>query len=321
MPSHPFFQKLTELRNRFPYLPYNFRTYKGFENTNTPYCDEMTMCSDSHLSFTCAELSRSAYCTYLLKGNECLDCDSGSEMQLCVECTGYSEKCYACTYCNTCKNCFNCHFCDTCFNCADCFGCVELENKKYHIYNKAYTEGEYKRKLDELRQKNPAEVLAKVDELRKKIPMVNLVEFENTDSDLLAFSFFNTRCIDLSYSRENEDCTHLFESVKCKSTTDGNLIFQTQMCAEISNSDTVTHSAFLIDCARVHFSYFSNYCNDCSHCFGCVGLEFKEYHILNKPYTEQEYHYHVDKILKEFAEQGIPFGAEWYRIWSLDAGK
>jgi hypothetical protein len=172
-----------------------------------------------------------------------------------------------------------------------------------------------------LRQQNPPVHLAKVEKLRQKIPLLNAVEYENTESDLCFYSFFNTRCHDLSYSRDNEDCAYLFEGVKCKSTADGNLPYQTQMAYEISNSDFVTYSGFMVDCSRTHFSYFCNYCNDCSYCFGCVGLEFKEYHVLNKPYSKEEYFYRVEQLLKKFQEQKIPVTEMWYKIWSLEAAQ
>ncbi len=38
----------------------------------------------------------------------------------------------------------NCLYCDNCYDCQDCFGCVGLKNKKYHIFNKAYSPEDYK---------------------------------------------------------------------------------------------------------------------------------------------------------------------------------
>ena len=49
----------------------------------------------------------------------------------------------------------------------------------------------------------------------------------------------------------------------------------------------------------------SEYCIDlfsCSNCFGCVGLKKKEYCILNKQYTKEEYLVLVEKIKKHMDE-------------------
>jgi hypothetical protein len=195
---------------------------------------------------------------------------------------------------------------------------VELENKKFCIFNKQYTEAEYRNHLAELRKLTPAEVETYLEKLRENIPMVDLIEYENVESDLMVYSFLNTRCHDLMWSRENEDCAYLFEGVKCKDTVDGVLTFQTNVCYECVGNDNISHSAYLIDCSRTHFSYFCNYCADCEYCFGCVGLEFKKYHIFNKPYSPDEYHFHVDKILKELSEKNVNIADDWYRAWALD---
>jgi len=47
----------------------------------------------------------------------------------------------------------NLEYCLACFNCQNCFGCIGLRNKKYHIFNKPYTEEEYWNKLDEIKSK------------------------------------------------------------------------------------------------------------------------------------------------------------------------
>jgi len=316
--SHPFFDKIKELRDKTPYLASNFRVFKGSENVNCPYCDEMGVSSDCHMCFTCAELFQSVFCEYLLRGNECADCSNSTDMNLCYECSGNSEKCHECTYCVNCSGCFRTHFCHTCFNCIDCFGCVELENKKFCIFNKQYTEAEYRKHLADLHKLSPNEIDVYLDKLREKIPMVDLIEYENVDSKLMVYSFLNTRCYDLLWSKENEDCAYLFEGLRCKNTVDGVLTMQTQTCYEFVAGDSVSESAFMIDCSRTHFSYFCNYCADCEYCFGCVGLEFKKYHIFNKPYFPDEYHFHVDKILKELSEKNVNIADDWYRAWALD---
>lgn len=40
-----------------------------------------------------------------------------------------------------------------CTNCEKCFGCVGLKNKKFHIFNKAYSENDYWKLVDEIKSK------------------------------------------------------------------------------------------------------------------------------------------------------------------------
>lgn len=42
-------------------------------------------------------------------------------------------------------------YCMECNNCDYCFGCFGLKNKKFHLFNKPYEEGEYWRRVDELK--------------------------------------------------------------------------------------------------------------------------------------------------------------------------
>jgi hypothetical protein len=53
----------------------------------------------------------------------------------------------------TCRDCLNVEYCSECNSCEDCFACFGLKNKKYHIFNKPYSEDEYWQKVDELKTK------------------------------------------------------------------------------------------------------------------------------------------------------------------------
>lgn len=45
----------------------------------------------------------------------------------------------------------NLDYCLECHNCQNCFGCVGLRNKKFHIFNKSYSEEEYWELLDKIK--------------------------------------------------------------------------------------------------------------------------------------------------------------------------
>ena len=46
-------------------------------------------------------------------------------------------------------------------------------------------------------------------------------------------------------------------------------------------------------------------CFSCKYCFGCIGLQHKEYYILNKPYSPEEYHKKVAEIKASLREEGL----------------
>jgi hypothetical protein len=43
-------------------------------------------------------------------------------------------------------------------------------------------------------------------------------------------------------------------------------------------------------------------CDACKNCFGCTGLKHKEYCILNKQYTPEEYEQKVSKIIDKMIQ-------------------
>ncbi|MBI4652772.1 hypothetical protein HY750_00770 [Candidatus Kuenenbacteria bacterium] len=54
-----------------------------------------------------------------------------------------------------------------------------------------------------------------------------------------------------------------------------------------------------LNCSNIEYS---NHCHSSSNLFGCVGLRHKEYCILNKQYTKEEYEKLVPKIIKHMNE-------------------
>ena len=60
-------------------------------------------------------------------------------------------------------------------------------------------------------------------------------------------------------------------------------------------------------CMRVTYSNevdYSLFCNKCKNCFGCFGLRNKQYCILNKQYTKEEYEALVPKIIEHMKSTG-----------------
>ena len=75
-------------------------------------------------------------------------------------------------------------------------------------------------------------------------------------------------------------CTHCQD---CEATTGSSHCARCVGCHDCSHCEDAlacTHSAYLVRCS---------FCADCNYCLGCVGLQKKEFHILNQPYTRSEY--------------------------------
>ncbi len=51
-------------------------------------------------------------------------------------------------------------------------------------------------------------------------------------------------------------------------------------CTHCVDCNDCTTSSYLVRCIAV---------SNCTYCFGCVGLSDKDFHILNQPYSRQDY--------------------------------
>jgi len=67
------------------------------------------------------------------------------------------------------------------------------------------------------------------------------------------------------------------------------------------NSSACRFNWFVNRCQRVEYCIE---CDDCEDCFGCVGIRRKRFHILNKPYPEEDYWRVVDELKCAMLERG-----------------
>src|SRR3989338_8996384 len=89
-----------------------------------------------------------AYGGFITNSKECFDnffIDKCELSYQCVNCRG----CNRAFFSMDCESCFNIYFCRNCVGSSDCFGCVNLKNKKYHIFNEPYSPEEYHKKIRE----------------------------------------------------------------------------------------------------------------------------------------------------------------------------
>ncbi len=77
---------------------------------------------------------------------------SAVETEFSYECAG-AYNCYKTLFSTMMAGCRDAEYSDFCKNCHDVFGCIALSNKSFCIFNKQYTEGDYWRKVDEIKTK------------------------------------------------------------------------------------------------------------------------------------------------------------------------
>src|SRR3989344_3504964 len=81
---------------------------------------------------------------------DCLDVTTSSGSERLVNCVSIVPS-YDLKMCLSCSNCLDVEYSEFCYSSEHCFGCVGLRHKKFHIFNKEYSEEEYWRKVDEIK--------------------------------------------------------------------------------------------------------------------------------------------------------------------------
>ena len=193
--------------------------------------------------------------------------------------------------------------------CAYCIGCANLRNKEYHIFNKPYSRETF---FDALREfgigsyRSLSELRERCQRFQLRFPVkfmhgrhnVNVSGDYITSSRNVLHSFF----ID-----EFEDCKYCYW-MGLKPTKDcydfcwggaAELVYEA-----VAVGYQIGNLRFAYECWPGCFD--STYCAFCSSnvrdCFGCVGLRNKQYCILNKQYTKEEYEKLVSKIIQHMNE-------------------
>jgi hypothetical protein len=289
--SRPFFEQFNELLHDVP--------LKNLNVVNGVRSDYSNNFTDPKNCYLCFNGNNSEDCMYSHGLTECRDCVDVSHL-------GKSESCYDSFWitsgnrnigCVNCENSYNTWFSKNCVGCSDCIGCVGLRKKQYCIWNEEYSKGEYLEKLKELNLGSRTEydkVKAQAHEFWLKFPNKYLEGLHNTNVS----GNYVTHSKDVRNAflvREGEHlkfCQYLQELPGSKDCYDwsiwgdnGQLMYECHACG--IGTQNVKFCLFTQEDS--HDAEYSMVCSGASYLFGCVGVRKKQYCVLNKQYTKEEY--------------------------------
>jgi len=297
--SKTFFEQLRELEMKVPM--YNFNIIRM---VNSPYAFNATGLKNCYLV---VNANYSEDCMYGNAVDICKDCVDNSHInhsERCYECF-WLGKCYQCYFTQRCEDSRNLWFCRGCVGCNDCVGCVNLINASYCIFNKKYSKEEYEKEMRKMKFDTTSGILVAKEKARAfwdKFPVKHLQGVKNYNSS----GSYITHCRNVNDSylvRESENmryCQYLQVPVNKDNYDVTNwgeyieLCYETIECGENSYNNKFSRNCWPA-CKNNEYSVhlFSS-----SDCFGCVGLKKKQYCILNKQYSKEEYFKMVKKIKK-----------------------
>lgn len=299
--SRLFFDQFAALQSDVP----RRGMHQDGTNENCEYTTFGMSNKDCYLSFAgfyCENVYYSHMCGMLKDSIDCLMC---IQCELCYECTDCTG-CYGCTFCQDCTNCQDSFLLQNCKNCHHCIGCKNLRNKEYHIYNKPVSKEEFEAYKTELIDGGLRDEVVKFNKWKLKLPFVyaRKNKCKNSDGDYMDQAKNCHYCFDIIMGAEDSKYSQLAgwkgkDMYDC--TTTGK---DSEILYEMMATTGTYHSAFNNFCRFATNVYYCSMISNCKNCFGCIGLNYKEYCILNKQYTKEEYEELVPRIIEKMQESG-----------------
>lgn len=289
-----FFEQFEKLMKEVPIVSLYATNSENSEYTNYAANNKNCYLTSSFV-WDCQDC---LYWNFLVDCKNIIDC---SHVQ-------HSQHCYECTDCISCINTFfsnntfhtqSSYFLSNCIWCSYCFWCVNLLNKKFHIFNKSYSEKEYFQTLETLLKNSISynnELFLKFKEnIANKY--INSNESENVLWDYIfqwkniinSFDIYDweniKHSVSWSWAKNCLDCTWFWYD-------------WTSFLYESANT-TWSKSIFTCISWFVNDLIYSMNCFNSSNLFWCIGLKNNaSYCILNKQYTKSEYEILVPKIIE-----------------------
>ena len=297
--SKSFFEQFRELFYKVPRMG----IIQQGTNVNSEYTNRASDNKDCYLIFASNKNENCSYGTALWNSKDSTDNYNLRSSELCFECID----CIGCNkllYSQECNTCSNSAFLLNCKNCSDCFGCVNLRNKSYCIFNEQFTREDYKKRIEEINISNRVNI----EKMREK--------FSEFVKEFIVPALVENHSVNVS-GNWFQECKNVTKSFNCERAEDGKYLFGITDAKDVMDytywgqfSELIYESSSIgRQCSSVCFSnecwdqlIRAQYCINChssSDLFGCVGLRKKQYCILNKQYSKEEYESLVTKIKEQ----------------------
>lgn len=306
-PSKPFFAQFHELLQKVPLM-----NLFGLFTTvsNSPFVNMVAEIKNCYMVTYCDFSENITYGAFVNNSKDSVDNLMVDKSELCYESVNCIE-CYRSFYSVDCESCHDIWFSKNCRGCSDCYGCVNLINKKYYIFNEPHTKEEYQQWLDT----NLPQTYERVQKERERAVIV----WEKSPVKYYHGTRNNNVEGDYIYHSKNAQGMYIVSNVEdskwCMYVTaeDGGLKDSYDfMSFGISSQRLYESSQAGNQASDLRFCWlvFSNVYNceysaqsyGIKNCFGCVGLKNKEYCILNKQYSKEDYETLREKIIKDMYE-------------------
>lgn len=294
--SRPFFDQFRDLSLSVP-RPGLFTGYEFDDNSQ--YTNHAGKNKNCYLIFDSDE-NRDCYYSYSLNNcQDCMDCFRVRKSQLCYESVD-CVSCYHSAYLQDCENCSDSMFLKNCVSCTHCLMCSNLINKQYCIENRQVSKEEFEGVLALLSTHTQVVAAAeRFQRLKLEHPQKYMhgVQNEGVVGDYLVTCKNAFHCFD---TESAWDCRYVYQGfmplkdcMDIQECGDGELLYECNVCGYgLQQCAFCSHTL-----GKMNELYYCTYSPHASHCFGCIGVRHRQYCILNKQYSKEDYEALVPKII------------------------
>ena len=302
--SRPFFEQFKELLHTVPRSSREIKTL-----VNSDYSDNSNNLKNCYLCFDASFCEDLMYAIAVTKCKSSFDIYQVLQAELSYELV-QCFRMYQSFFCHDCENCRNVWFSRDCIDCEDCFGCANLRHKRYYIFNEPYTKEAYEKKLQSFNVGSYAS-LTKLKEQAQKLWATQPYKFMHGTKNMNVVGDYLEHCknvyqgfqvddsSDIRYSqRIVNDCKFIYDLTNWGDNSE--YLYEGVVCGE--NNRNVKFCAYCWP-ANTDIEYCAS-CHSSSNLFGCIGLRKKEFCILNRQYTREEYFAKIASIKSQMTKAG-----------------
>ena len=314
--DNTFFEQLWKLILTVPHISMSLQNWENSDFSN--FSQDIKNC------YLCTRTARSEdmYYCYLgfNKSDNCFDCFNVDNCHKCYELID-SKDCFRVIKSSHCNNSSDLLFCDNCQDCSFCYGSSNLVNKKFYFFNKEFSEDEYFKRIKQEELQNNYIFKNNTKQSQKHfldypVKAVSNMNCENCTWNNLTNSKDIINAFDCSGINSGKFLNGAIYGENQYDTDFNYYWYNTFELISCWESNTILYSFSVHGSSNVFYSY--NVKNS-SNIFGCVNIKDKQYCILNKQYTKEEYENLVPKIIEHMKTpllnkegQGV---VEWWEFF------
>ncbi|MFA4975560.1 MAG: hypothetical protein WC577_02665 [Candidatus Paceibacterota bacterium] len=296
-----FFEQFNELLKIVP-----LQSLQLMNSVKSQYCNYIDNNKNCYLVFGTGFSENTRYSNKSSFSKDSQDLLGSTHNELCFD----LMDCFNCFNLVSSENCISCMdsvFLYGCRNCNDCFGCTNLVNKSYCFFNEQLDKKEYIEKVKSLGLENSINIEKVKQKFEKEMRdkairrFANITQCINCTGHNINKSKNSKDCFDIDHNAE--DSRYTIHSLEVKDNYDVYGNYKNELCYEGVDNDVGMNNLGTITVYSSNNCSYSFTCQASSNLFGCIGLRGKEYCILNKQYSKEEFFKLKLEIIKQMNER------------------